>query len=174
MKEDHLKDHVKIRPVRAEDLQQVAAIEAVCFPPEEAAQESDFSNRIQVFPDTFLVAELDGRIVGFVNGCATDSPVIYDALYHDASLHRPEAKNLAIFGLDVLPEYRRQGIAARLMKAFLELARAQDREGLILTCKEPLIYYYEKFGFVNQGVSKSTHGGAVWYDMICQCQQSRG
>lgn len=167
MNTNHLNDNVAIRPVRPQDLQQVAAIEAVCFPPEEAAQEADFRNRIQVFPDTFLVAELEGRIIGFVNGCATDSPVIYDALYHDASLHRPEAKNLAIFGLDVLPEFQRQGIAARLLGGFLELARQQNRAGVILTCKERLIHYYEKFGFINQGVSESTHGGAVWYDMAC-------
>ena len=36
---------------------------------------------------------------------------------------------------------------------------------MILTCKEKLIPFYEGFGYVNCGVSKSVHGGAVWYDM---------
>ena len=44
-------------------------------------------------------------------------------------------------------------------------ARAQGRRGCVLTCKDKLVHYYEKFGFVNEGVSQSTHGGAVWYDM---------
>ena len=44
-------------------------------------------------------------------------------------------------------------------------ARAQGRRGCVLTCKNKLVHYYEKFGFVNEGVSQSTHGGAVWYDM---------
>ena len=35
----------------------------------------------------------------------------------------------------------------------------------VLTCKEALVHYYAKFGFVNEGVSGSTHGGVVWYQM---------
>jgi hypothetical protein len=27
------------------------------------------------------------------------------------------------------------------------------------------VHYYAKFGFVNEGVSGSTHGGVVWYQM---------
>lgn len=37
--------------------------------------------------------------------------------------------------------------------------------GLVLTCKEHLLHYYAKFGFVSEDVSHSTHGGAVWYQM---------
>ena len=36
---------------------------------------------------------------------------------------------------------------------------------MILTCKKHLIDFYSGFGFVNCGISKSVHGGAVWYDM---------
>ena len=39
---------------------------------------------------------------------------------------------------------------------------------MILTCKDRLIPYYEKFGYRNLGVSASVHGGAVWYDMILE------
>lgn len=35
----------------------------------------------------------------------------------------------------------------------------------MLTCKEHLLHYYAKLGFVNEGVSGSVHGGAVWYQM---------
>ena len=35
----------------------------------------------------------------------------------------------------------------------------------LITCKDRLVHYYEKFGFVNEGKSASVHGGAVWYDM---------
>ena len=38
--------------------------------------------------------------------------------------------------------------------------------GIVPTCKDRLIHYYEKFGFVNEGLTeKSTHGGAEWYQM---------
>ena len=42
---------------------------------------------------------------------------------------------------------------------------AHRAQGLVLTCKEKLLHYYAKFGFVNEGVSGSTHGGVVWYQM---------
>ena len=39
------------------------------------------------------------------------------------------------------------------------------RKGCVLTCKDRLVHYYETFGYRSEGVSASTHGGAVWYDM---------
>jgi predicted GNAT family N-acyltransferase len=41
----------------------------------------------------------------------------------------------------------------------------QGREGLVLTCKEAKLHYYARFGFVNEGISSSEHGGAAWYQM---------
>ena len=73
-----------------------------------------------------------------------------------------------MFGLDVLPEYRRNGYAGQLMRAFIDHAREDGRCGCILTCKEYLLHYYARFGFKNLGVSLSKHGGAVWYDMVLE------
>ena len=51
------------------------------------------------------------------------------------------------------------------MKRAIFDAKAQGRLGLVLTCKEKLIHYYSKYGFVNEGLSKSTHGNVEWYQM---------
>ena len=64
------------------------------------------------------------------------------------------------------PETHR--IAAALMETLIALAQTQGMERVILTCKAEKIHYYSKFGFQNKGVSNSTHGGAVWYDMILE------
>ena len=60
---------------------------------------------------------------------------------------------------------RKKGYAGELIKAAIEDARKQGRKGLVLTCKDKLIHYYAKFGFVNEGVSQSVHGNVVWYQM---------
>lgn len=158
----------KIRKVLPEDLDEVVFVESVCFPPAEAAGRSELEERIQGFPDSFFVAETDGRIIGFINGAATDSSVITDEMFETIHLHNPDGAYQSIFGLDVLPEYRGRGIASALMKQLIEAAREDGRRGLILTCKDRLLPYYERFGYRNRGISASVHGGAVWYDMILE------
>lgn len=157
-----------IRPVKTEDLDMVTEVEAVCFPAAEAATRESFAQRIATFPESFFVAEHDGKIIGFINGCVTDERTIRDEMFEDSSLHNPKGQYQSIFGLDVIPEYQRQGIAAELMNHLIENARTKGRKGLILTCKDRLIHYYAKFGYKNLGVSASVHGGAVWYDMLLE------
>ncbi|MCI7383196.1 MAG: GNAT family N-acetyltransferase [Hungatella hathewayi] len=158
-----------IRNVKIEDLDQVTEVEALCFPAEEAAVEASFRQRIETFPDSFFVAEDEnGRIIGFINGCVTDERTIRDEMFEDSGLHRPEGLYQSVFGLDVIPEFRRQGVAADLMNRLMQEAKARGKKGMILTCKDRLIHYYEKFGYRNLGLSASVHGGAVWYDMLLE------
>ena len=161
-----------IRPARAQDVPAMAKVESICFPPAEAAELATFKERFAAFPENFLVAEADGQVIGFVNGCSTNSDVLVDAMYHDPGLHCTRGRNITVFGLDVLPQYQRQGIAAALLRAFLERARQGGCQRALLTCKEHLLHYYAGFGFVSQGLSASSHGGAVWYAMSCDLTQS--
>ena len=70
-----------------------------------------------------------------------------------------------IFGVDTIPAYRRRGCAEQVLNRVIEDTRKAGRKGLVLTCKEHLVHYYAKFGFVSEGVSGSTHGGVRWYQM---------
>ena len=157
-----------IRMAQMEDLDDITQLEAACFPPLEAAGKASFKSRLEAFSDSFLLAVEDGKIIGFVNGGVTNEKVIADEMYANTALHNPDGDYQAIFGLDVHPDYRRQGIAAKLMEELIELTRSRGKKGLTLTCKDKLIHYYETFGYVNLGLSESKHGGAVWYDMILE------
>lgn len=161
----------RIRQVRVEDLEKVTQVEEVCFPAAEAAGRESLLARIERFSDSFFVAEVGGEIVGFINGAVTDNRTIEDEMFEDASLHNPLGSYQSIFGLDVAPRWQHKGIAGELMKYMIEDARKRGRKGLILTCKEKLIGFYEKFGYKNLGISKSVHGGAVWYDMILEFEE---
>ena len=155
----------QIRTVTAADLDAVTALEAACFPPAEAATREAFAYRIETFSERFFVAERQGRIIGLVNGCASDLPAVDDRLFEPQG-HDPEGKNQMVFGLAVHPDCRNNGIAAALLRRLIDFAREQDMNQVILTCKQEKIPYYQKFGFQNRGVSASEHGGAVWYDMV--------
>lgn len=156
---------MKIRMATMKDLEAITAIELRCFPVEEAATEKDFKERLTVYPNHFWIMEDNGKIVSFANGMVTNEPILADKMFEDAKLHDENGKWQMIFGVNTIPEYRRQGCAATIINNIISDAKAQGRKGLVLTCKEKLLHYYEKFGFINEGISQSVHGGAVWYDM---------
>ena len=156
---------MNIRNATMEDLEILTAIEAACFPPAEAATRESFAKRLAAYPNHFWLLEEDGQVVSFVNGMVTDEPLLRDEMFEDAALHNEDGAWQMIFGVNTLPEHRRRGLAGMLLERAAADARAQGRKGCVLTCKDRLIHYYEKFGYRNEGVSQSVHGGVVWYDM---------
>lgn len=166
-------DEIRIRKATPADAQTLAAIEAACFPAAEAATRERFDDRLTIFADHFLILEIQGEAAGFIDGMVTQEPRIEDRMYEDAGLHRPDGAWQSVFGLNVLPQYRRRGCAARLLEAFIALAEEEGRRGLTLTCKEHMLHYYAKFGFVPLGMSASQHGGVRWFDMVLEFQPER-
>ena len=155
-----------IRTASLADAAALAAVEAACFPPAEAATAAEITDRLAYYADHFwLLEEDDGTLVSFVDGMTTDEPTLRDEMYENAALHDEDGAWQMIFGVNTLPAYRRRDCAGRVLERVIADARAQGRRGCVLTCKDKLVHYYEKFGFVNEGVSQSTHGGVVWYDM---------
>lgn len=154
-----------IRNATMADLPAIADVEKRCFPPQEAATEEEFRERLAAYADCFWLLFEDGRLVSFIDGMATDEPDLRDEMYADASLHRKDGHWQMIFGLNTLPEYRRRGYAARLVERLAEEAKRRGKIGVVLTCKERLVPYYESLGFKYEGASSSTHGDAVWHQM---------
>lgn len=66
-----------------------------------------------------------------------------------------------IFGVNTAPKYRKLGYATKMMEQVIVDAKKQGRKGCMLTCKEKLIHYYEKFGYENKGISKFEIAGEV-------------
>ena len=167
-----------IRTASLADAAALAAVEAACFPPAEAASNESLTARVAAYPDHFwLLVNTDdddtpfpsrvedGTLVGFVDGMATNEPNLADAMYDDADMHDEHGDWQMIFGVDTIPAYRRRGCAAMLLEYVIAEARRQGRKGLVLTCKDRLVHYYAKFGFVSEGISGSTHGDVTWYQM---------
>ena len=156
---------MEIRNATMDDLQAIAAVETACFPAAEAATAEEFAGRLAHYADHFWLLFEQGELVAFVDGFCTDMPDLTDEMYADAALHDENGAWQMIFGVNTLPEYRKQGLAGQLLRRAIADAKAQGRRGLVLTCKDRLVHYYADFGFVSEGVSGSTHGGVVWYQM---------
>lgn len=154
-----------IRTATMNDLNAITAVEAECFPAAEAASREEFSKRLTYYNDHFWLMFDEDKLIAFVDGFVTDEETLTDEMFHDASLHNPNGAWQMIFGVNTIPSHRRHGYAGRLIQRAIEDAKAQGRKGLVLTCKDRLVSYYAKFGFKNEGVSESTHGNVVWYQM---------
>src|SRR5512145_2534845 len=154
-----------IRNVLPRDLDECYLVETSGFPPEEAATRETIERRIDTFPQGFVVAEMDGRVVGMLDSAATDKEDISDEELKQLIGHDIHGKNMVVFALAVLPEFQKRGIANQLMSRFVEDARERKKENVLLMCKQHLIAYYERMGFAHIGLSKSTHGGAEWHEM---------
>ena len=156
---------MEIRTATFKDLDAVSAVEATCFPAAEAATPAEFEERLRYYGGHFWLMFDGEKLIGFVDGMVTDKADLSDDLYAQASLHDENGAWQMIFGVNTIPEYRRHGYAGALIQRAISDARAQGRKGLVLTCKDKLIHYYAKFGFVNEGVSASVHGNVTWYQM---------
>ena len=165
-----LYERFEFRDIRPEEAEQTAEIERICFPPNEACSRKMMLERVAKAPEMFLVAvdRANGRIAGFLNGLATGETVFRDEFFTDADLYEPDGPNIMLLGLDVLPEYRGQGLARELMNRYLRREQEKGRCEVTLTCLAGKIKMYEKMGFTNRGVSGSVWGGEQWYDMTCR------
>ena len=157
---------MKIRKAIINDLEELTRIEAECFPATEAATKESFRGRLEVYPDFFWILENeDGKIVSFVNGMATNDEILADEMFENPNLHDEKGDLQMIFGVNTIPEFRHRGYAEKVLRKVLEDAKNDGRKGVVLTCKDRLVPFYVKIGFMNEGLSESTHGDAVWYNM---------
>lgn len=164
-----LYERFEFRTIRPEEAAEAAEIERVCFPPEEACAEKMMLERVAMAPELFLTA-LDkhtGRMAGFLNGLSTDEFAFRDDFFTNASLHNPKGKNIMLLGLDVLPEYRKQGLARELMYQYLRRERENGRRIILLTCLPSKVKMYRKMGFRDAGIANSGWGGKQWHEMSC-------
>lgn len=157
---------MNIRYATMSDLDDIVSVESECFPVLEAATKEEFEQRIKYFGNHFWLMFDEGKLIAFVDGFVTDEANLTDEMYENASMHNENGTWQMIFGVNTLPEYRRCGYAKELIKKAILDAREQNRKGLVLTCKESLVPYYSKFGFVDEGITdKSTHGNVLWHQM---------
>lgn len=165
-----IEEQFELRNIQMAEGEEAAEIERICFPPNEACSRQMMLERIRKAPELFLVAidRKTGKMAGFLNGLSTNEDTFRDEFFMDAGLYDPAGKNVMLLGLDVLPEYRGQGLARMLVDVYRQREKNKGREMVVLTCLEEKVQMYTKMGFKNEGISASVWGGEQWYDMSCR------
>ena len=163
-----------IRQASLADLDAIHRIELENFSPKEAISREILAKHIETISTTFLVAEKNGKILGYLEG-----PIRPERHLHDVSFtmeiedcHSIEGGFISLTSLSISKEAQGLGVGRALLEAMKEIAIADERHGINLTCHDYLTAYYERHDFVNEGQSKSTYAGEVWYDMVWENPQS--
>jgi ribosomal-protein-alanine N-acetyltransferase len=130
----------KLRKFTPDDLQSVMQINRLCLP--ENYLDFFFMDLHQRFPQTFIVAEEDGKIVGYIM-CRIEIGL---ANYGLGGL----IKKGHVVSIAVLPKGRRKGVAQALMNSAMEgmcyyKARLCYLE--VRVTNEPGVTLYKKLGF---------------------------
>lgn len=162
-----INEKFEFRDIRVDEADQAVLIEQICFPPNEACSEKHMKERIAKAPELFLVAvdKETGKIAGFLNGLSTNETSFRDEFFTDAELYNPTGENVMLLGLDVLPEYRGQGLAREIVNQYVRRERENNRQMLVLTCLQSKVEMYQKMEFQDNGIADSTWGGEEWHEM---------
>ena len=106
------------------------------------------------------------KLVCLIDGLCTDIDELNDDMFHNACLHHENGKVQMILSVCTHPDYRSKGYSSMLMNRVIgDCKKKQNRQCIVLTCKKDLTDFYSKFGFVDEGVSESNHGGEKWNQM---------
>ena len=157
---------MNIRNATMNDIEEITRVEAECFPVAEASTKEEFAERIKYYGNHFWLMFDEDKLIAFVDGFVTNEKDLTDKMYEQADMHDENGEWQMIFGVNTIPNYRKQGYAGQLIECAIDTAKKQKRKGVVLTYKQKLVGYYSKFGFIDEGISdKSVHGNVVWHQM---------
>ena len=148
----------RIRGFRSDDLNRVMDINVECLP--ENYSTFFYRDLYRRFPETFVVAEADGAIQGYIM-CRIER-----GLSKLKSL-RP-ARQCHVVSIAVREPYRRRGIASSILARAMEMAK--ENHGAVecflevRVSNEPAVMLYEKLGFskVKRNYSYYIDGEDAW------------
>ena len=178
------KEKIVIRNLDLSDFKDVVRVEKLSWPEELIASEKKLRERLEIFPEGFLGAYIDGKLVGFGTSQIIDyvgKAKGWNELTAEGYIrktHKSGGNALHLVSLGVIPEARRMGIGKKLLTQRMQLAKhfglkyvvtniriptynnfcknenEISPEEYIKQGKDPLVRWYLKQGFKIKGVIK--------------------
>ena len=135
-----MQETFKLRKFALNDLQSVMRINRVCLP--ENYTDFFFVDLYRRFPETFIVAEENGEIAGYIM-CRVEVGLANLGL---SGL----VKNGHVVSVAVLPEQRKKGIGEALVKEAMNAMKLYNAKQCYLEVRvtnDPAVSLYKKLGF---------------------------
>lgn len=156
------------RQALAQDAARCFQIETTAYEGDEAATLEKIATRIARYPQGFLIMELEGEVVGFINGGCAHEVVMSDEDFKTLVGHDPLAPNVVIMSVVIEPAQQGRGLALPMMARFVAQMREAGKRSIHLMCKERHVGLYQRMGYRYVRPSESDHGGMAWHEMVME------
>jgi GNAT superfamily N-acetyltransferase len=154
------------RQARPLDTERCFHIETTAYEGDEAATKEKIATRIAQYPEGFLVMELEGQIIGFINSGCAHEVVMSDEAFKELVGHEAAAPNVVIMSVVLDPAHQGKSLSTVMMRTFVERMRQMGKQAIHLMCKERHVELYRRFGYRYVKPSASDHGGMAWHEMV--------
>ena len=155
-----------LRNATPADATRCSEIEISAYEGDEAATLEKIATRIALYPQGFLTLEVEGQVVGFINGGCAYDVVMSDEAFKELVGHSADAPNVVIMSVVIDPAHQGKGYSTQLMQAFVQRMRGMGKQTIHLMCKEQHVPLYTRMGYQYVQPSASDHGGMAWHEMV--------
>lgn len=141
-------------------------IENSAYEGDEAATKEKIATRIALYPQGFLILELEGEVIGFINSGCAHEVIMSDEAFKELVGHDEHATNVVIMSVVIDPAHQGKGYSTLLMSAFVDHMKRMSKKTIHLMCKERHVELYKRLGYQYVRPSPSEHGGMSWHEMM--------
>ena len=137
---------LRLRAYQPTDFDALWALDQICFPPDISYSRIELRMYLSLRTAFCIVAEIDGKIVGFVVMDSRDRRPAY------------------MVTIDVAPEFRKSGVASALLKEVESRLRVRGVDRIRLEVAESnsaAIRFYERHGFSVIGRKPGYYNGRL-------------
>ncbi|MBT2372551.1 GNAT family N-acetyltransferase [Pseudomonas fluorescens] len=141
-------------------------IEIGAYEGDEAATLEKIATRIALYPQGFLILEVGGEVVGFINSGCAHEVIMSDESFKELVGHSADAPNVVIMSVVIDPAHQGKGYSKQLMAAFVQRMKGMGKQTIHLMCKDQHVELYRRIGYRYIQPSASDHGGMAWHEMV--------
>lgn len=140
---------MKYRKATAEDIDLISEIRRVQLIHEKACEETEIREELRAFFEKMFAQHRIVQILAEEEGtvAATGAVIFYD---YPPAFSDPSGKVAYIANMFTAPDYRRQGLASKIMDMLVGEAQKAGAGTVRLLASEPGKPVYEKYGFIKE------------------------
>lgn len=136
--------HLKVRPLKIEDYDELVALEAKCFPGHDTWELDQIQSQLRHFPEGQFCVEYEGVIVASASSLIVDFEKHeewhdWKVIADDGYIRNHDALGDTLYGIEIMvdPAFRGLKLSRRLYEARKQLARERNISRIIVAGRIP-------------------------------------